>query len=125
MNEYGVRVKLCKDFLVVKETLERIGIANKRKKVITPSCYILHKKGNYFIVHFKLLLAMDGFKKEINEQDINRQNAICTLLQNWGMIEIIDDDIYQEELKERIFVLSYNERISDKYTINHKFRMRS
>ena len=117
----GVRVKLNVDFLVVKETLERIGICNKSTKIITPSVYILHRKGEYYIIHFKYLLALDGFKKEIDERDILRQNAIATLLQNWGMIEILDKDVYQSELKEQIFVLPYKDK--EKYKINHKYKM--
>lgn len=119
--EYGILVELKKDFLVVKETLERIGICNKQKKVITPSCYILHKDGKYYIIHFKYLLAMDGFRKEIDEKDVLRQNAIATLLQNWGMINICDADVYQENLKEKIFVLPYCEKLN--YKISHKYKM--
>ena len=119
--ENGIRVKLNWDFLVVKETLERIGICNKNTKVITPSCYILHKQGNYYIIHFKYLLAMDGFKKDIEERDILRQNAIATLLQNWGMVEIMDKDVYQEELKEKIFVLPFKEK--SEYVVNHKYKI--
>jgi len=121
MDTYGVHVKLKADFLVIIETLERIGIANQKTKVITPSAYILHKRGKYYIIHFKHLLAMDGFKKEIDEKDILRQNAIATLLQNWNMLEIQDEGVYQEPLKEKIFVLPYKEKY--KYTINHKYKM--
>ena len=66
---------------------------------------------------------MDGFRKEIDEKDILRQNAIATLLQNWGMVEICEDGIYQEELKEKIFVLPYSDKRH--YKINHKYRMSS
>lgn len=117
----GVCVRLLVDFLVVKETLERIGICNKNTKVITPSAYILHRKGEYYIIHFKYLLALDGFKKDIDERDILRQNAIATLLHNWGMVEILDQDVYQEELKEQIFVLPYKDKRD--YKINHKYKM--
>ena len=119
--ENGILIKLKSDFLVVKETLERIGICNKNTKVITPSCYILHKQGNYYLIHFKFLLALDGFKKEVEERDILRQNAIATLLQNWGMIEIMDKDVYQETLMEKIFVLPFKDKVE--YTINHKYKI--
>ena len=118
---YGVPIKLKVDFLVVKETLERIGIANKQTKVITPSCYIFHKRGNYYLTHFKYLLAMDGFKKDIDERDILRQNAIASLLSNWGMVEILDENIYQNPLREKIFVLPYCEK--QLYTVNHKYKI--
>jgi hypothetical protein len=121
LKGYGVEVKLLSDFLVIKETLERIGIANRKTKVITPSVYILHKQGNYYIIHFKELLALDGFKRNINETDISRRNAIISLLANWGMVSIEEDDVYQEELEEQIFVLPYAEKAN--YKINHKYRI--
>lgn len=121
IKNYGVEVKLVSDFLVIKETLERIGIANRKTKVITPSVYILHKQGKYYIIHFKELLALDGFKENLNETDISRRNAIATLLENWNMIEIVDEGIYQDELKEQIFVLPYSEK--EQYKINHKYRI--
>lgn len=121
LKGYGVEVKLLSDFLVIKETLERIGIANRKTKVITPSVYILHKQGNYYIIHFKELLALDGFKHNINETDISRRNAIISLLSNWGMVEICEEGVYQEELEEQIFVLPYAEKAN--YKINHKYRI--
>ena len=121
LKGYGVKVTLLSDFLVIKETLERIGIANRKTCVITPSVYILHKQGSYYIIHFKELLALDGFKHNINETDICRRNAIITLLSNWGMVEIEDDDVYQEILEEQIFVLPYAEKSN--YKINHKYRI--
>lgn len=118
----GVKVKLLKDFLIIKETLERIGICNRRTKVITPSCYILHKRGHYYITHFKFLLAQDGYKEEISKTDVSRQNAIATLLHNWGMVEILEDGIHQEPLKEKIYVLSHSEKRD--YFISHKYRIK-
>jgi hypothetical protein len=120
-KKYGIEVKLLSDFLVIKETLERVGIANRKTCVITPSVYILHKQGKYFIIHFKELLAMDGFKREINDTDICRRDAIASLLVNWDMIEIEEDGIYQTELEEQIFVLPYAEKKD--YKINHKYRI--
>lgn len=123
--EFGVEVKLLKNFLVIKETLERIGIANRETKVITPSCYLLHKQGRYYLMHFKELLAMDGYKREIIEKDIERRNSIATLLKNWNMIDILIDGIYQgeDELKQQIFVLPYSEKVN--YKINHKYRIKN
>lgn len=121
LKGYGVEVKLVSDFLVIKETLERIGIANRKTKIITPSVYILHKQGSYYIIHFKELLALDGFKRNINETDISRRNAIISLLKNWGMITIEVDGVYQEELEEQIFVLPYAEKVN--YKVNHKYRI--
>lgn len=121
LKGYGVEIKLLSDFLVVKETLERIGIANRKTRVITPSVYILHKQGKYYIIHFKELLALDGFKHNINETDVSRRDAIASLLSNWGMVEILDDGVYQEDLAEQIFVLPFAEK--QNYTINHKYRI--
>lgn len=121
--DYGVRVRLRSDFLVVKETLERIGICNRDKRVITPSAYVLHKRGRYYIIHFKCLLAMDGFREDIADRDISRQNAIASLLHNWDMVEILDDGVHQDPLEEKIFVLPYRQK-SD-YKINHKYKMSS
>ena len=120
--KYGIQVKLIADFFIIKETLERIGVCNKRTKVITPSCYLLHKKGNCYIVHFKELLAEDGHKKEISQKDYDRRDAIATLLENWNLIEIITDGVWQNELKEKIFVLPYKEK--SKYKINHKYSLK-
>ena len=121
LKGHGVEVKLISDFLVIKETLERIGIANRKTKVITPSVYILHKQGIYYIIHFKELLALDGFKRDINETDISRRNAIISLLANWNMLSIEEEGIYQEELEEQIFVLPHAEKLE--YKINHKYRI--
>lgn len=121
LKGYGVEIKLIADFLVIKETLERIGIANRKTKIITPSVYILHKQGNYYIIHFKELLALDGFKRNINDTDISRRNAIISLLVNWDMVSIEEEGVYQTELEEQIFVLPYSEKVN--YKINHKYRI--
>lgn len=123
MEKLGVKVQLLVPFLVVKETLERIGVYSSEKKIITPSCYIIHKNGEYFITHFKQLLANDGFKKEISKSDINRQNAIITLLRNWKMIKILEYNVYQQELKEKIYVLPH--KLKKETTINHKYRIKN
>lgn len=117
-----VEIRLIRKYLVVKETLERIGIANRETKVITPSCYIIYDDDDkYYITHFKNLLAKNS-NKPIPQKDIDRQNAICTMLQNWGSIEIVNEEgIYQEELKEKIFVLKYDEK--QNYQINHKIKI--
>ena len=116
----GVKVNLRMDFRVIKETLERVGIVNKVKKIITPSCYIYMENGEYYICHFKELLGMfDEIPDGLDEKDTNRRNAICTLLDNWGLVEIIDMNVYQEVLKENIFVLK--KEYKKDYTVNHKF----
>jgi len=87
------------DFLKVKETLTRIGIASEKNKTLYQSCHILHKRGNYYIVHFKELFALDGKPSSLDEEDVARRNTIATLLEQWGLVKIVD---------------SSKERISDK-----------
>lgn len=116
-----IEIKLKRDFAVVKETLERIGIANRKIKVITPSCYIIFEDNKYYIAHFKELLSNNS-EKIIPQKDIDRRNAVATMLQNWNSVEIIDQDVYQVVLKEKIFVLSYDEK--SEYTINNKIKVK-
>lgn len=78
------------DFLKVRETLTRIGVASKKDKTLYQSCHILHKQGRYYIVHFKELFALDGKPNDISENDLSRRNAIAKLLEDWGLVEIID-----------------------------------
>lgn len=87
----GVEVRLKKDddFLKVKETLTRIGVASKKDKTLYQSCHILHKRGRFAIVHFKELFVLDGKESDISENDIARRNTITNLLAQWGLIEIV------------------------------------
>lgn len=78
------------DFLKVRETLTRIGVASRRDKKLFQSCHILHKQGRYFIVHFKELFLLDGKKSNLESADIQRRNTIATLLGDWGLITIVD-----------------------------------
>lgn len=89
-----VEVKLTKDdnFLLVKETLSRIGIASSRDKTLYPSCHIFHKRGRLYIVHFKELLALDGKDTNFSLDDLARRNTIANLLEQWGLIEIVSDN---------------------------------
>lgn len=78
------------DFLKVKETLTRIGVASRRENKLFQSCHILHKQGRYFIVHFKELFLLDGKKSNLEESDIARRNTITTLLSDWGLCQILE-----------------------------------
>jgi len=78
------------DFLKIRETLSRIGIASRRDQELFQSCHILHKQGRYFIVHFKELFMLDGKKANLEESDIQRRNTIATLMSDWGLVEIQD-----------------------------------
>ena len=76
------------DFLKVRETLTRIGVASRKDKILYQSCHILHKQGRYFIVHFKELFLLDGKKSNLEENDIGRRNTIATLMSDWGLVSI-------------------------------------
>lgn len=97
MNGLGVEILLPDDdnFLKIKETLTRIGIASKRDKILYQSCHILHKKGRYWIVHFKELFNLDGKKSNIGEGDLERRNTITGLLEDWGLLKIVNPDVIE------------------------------
>ena len=78
------------DFLKVRETLTRIGVASKKDNTLYQSCHILHKQGKYYVVHFKELFALDGKPTDLTENDLSRRNAIAKLLQDWGLIKIVN-----------------------------------
>lgn len=84
------------DFLKIKETLTRIGIAVSAEKRLMQSCHILHKKGKFYIVHFKELYALDGKKTDYTEEDRGRRNTIASLIQEWGLCEIVNPEICEE-----------------------------
>jgi hypothetical protein len=80
------------DFLKIKETLTRIGVSSKKENKLYQSCHILHKRGKYYIVHFKELFSLDGLPSDINETDIGRRNTIAKLLEEWGLLAVVDKD---------------------------------
>ena len=90
-----VSLKEADDFLKVKETLTRIGVASKKNNTLYQSCHILHKQGKYYIVHFKDLFALDGKPTDINEDDLSRRNTIALLLQEWGLVKIENEQVTQ------------------------------
>ena len=115
------------DFLKVRETLTRIGVASRKEKKIYQSCHILHKQGRYYIVHFKELFALDGKKTNLSTNDIQRRNRIVQLLVDWGLVNI--DDISKSKISElaplnQIKVLSFKEKndwtLECKYNIGRK-----
>jgi len=122
-----VRLKEQDDFLKVRETLTRIGVASKKDKTLFQSCHILHKRGQYYIVHFKELFALDGKPADITENDLARRNAIANLLADWGLLEIVNKE--QTQTPEPIFlsqvkILSHKEKdewqLTAKYNIGKK-----
>lgn len=87
-----VTLKNEDDFLKVKETLTRIGVSSKKEKKLYQSCHILHKRGKYYIVHFKELFSLDGLPSDINESDLGRRNMIAKLLEEWGLVTVADKE---------------------------------
>ena len=115
------------DFLKVRETLTRIGVASRKEKKIYQSCHILHKQGRYFIVHFKELFALDGKKTNLSIHDVQRRNRIVQLLVDWGLVSISTES--QEKIADlapltQIKVLSFKEKgewtLESKYNIGRK-----
>lgn len=113
------------DFLKVKETLTRIGVASRKEQKLFQSCHILHKQGRYFIVHFKELFLLDGKKSNLEENDIARRNTIATLISDWGLISIEDASLAKPQAPMRqIKIISFKDKaqweLSPKYNIGHK-----
>ena len=99
------------NFLKVRETLTRIGIASRKDNKLFQSCHILHKQGRYFIVHFKELFALDGKQSDISMSDIERRNCIAELLQDWGLLKILDKSKAEPKASlSQIKVVSYKEK---------------
>ena len=118
-----VKLNESDDFLKVRETLSRIGVASRKEKKLYQSCHILHKQGRYFIVHFKELFALDGKPANISMNDIERRNTIAKLLSDWELVELIGKSEPQAPLSQ-IKVLSYREKdewiLETKYNIGKK-----
>jgi hypothetical protein len=112
------------DFLKVKETLTRIGVASRKDNTLFQSCHILHKQGRYFIVHFKELFLLDGKKANLEDMDIQRRNSIATLLGDWGLVQVVDPTQSTECAPLRLIkIISHKEKhnwtLSPKYNIGN------
>ena len=124
-NMLEVQLKEPDDFLKVRETLTRIGVASRKDKKLFQSCHILHKQGRYFIVHFKELFALDGKEANLTDNDTERRNTIAQLLSDWGLIAIINKTISEKRAPlSQIKVLSFKEKgewdLQAKYNIGKK-----
>ena len=113
------------DFLKVRETLTRIGVASRKEKKIYQSCHILHKQGRYFLVHFKELFALDGKHANLTSNDVQRRNRIAQLLVDWGLVGIVNSDSIQDVAPlNQIKVLSFKDKgewiLETKYNIGAK-----
>jgi hypothetical protein len=123
-----VEVKIAEqeDFLKIKETLTRIGVASRKEKKLYQSCHILHKQSKYYIVHFKELFALDGKPSNFSEEDKGRRNTIANLLQDWGLIKVVDEKTTEEPKTpmNQIKILTHKEKgeweLVTKYNIGRK-----
>lgn len=121
-----VRLKNAEDFLKIKETLSRIGVASKKDKILYQSCHILHKQGKYYITHFKELFLLDGKQSDFDDNDKGRRNTIVDLLEEWGLLEVVSKDKVAEPKApiSQVKIISYKEKdewtLVPKYTIGKK-----
>jgi hypothetical protein len=120
-----VTIKQPDDFLKVRETLTRIGVASRKDKTLFQSCHILHKQGKYYITHFKELFALDGKTSTLSENDIQRRNTIALLLQDWNLIDVVNTALVENKAPlSQIKVLPFKEKsewnLVAKYNIGKK-----
>ena len=120
-----VTLKEPDDFLKVRETLTRIGVASRKEKKIYQSCHILHKQGKYYIVHFKELFALDGKRANLFINDVQRRNRIAQLLSDWGLVNVVSTSAIEDAAPlSQIKVLSYKDKsewtLESKYNIGKK-----
>ena len=120
-----VTIKQPDDFLKVRETLTRIGVASRKDKTLFQSCHILHKQGKYYITHFKELFALDGKNSTLTENDIQRRNTIALLLQDWNLIDVVNTSLVENKAPlSQIKVLPFEEKnewnLVAKYNIGKK-----
>ena len=112
------------DFLKVRETLTRIGVASRKDKKLYQSCHILHKQGRYFIVHFKELFLLDGKKANLEENDVARRNTIATLLSDWGLIDFVKKEELLTAPLRQLKIISFKDKdqweLCPKYNIGNK-----
>ena len=122
-----VSLKEADDFLKVKETLTRIGVASKKNNTLYQSCHILHKQGKYYIVHFKELFGLDGKPNDINADDLSRRNTIAKLLAEWGLLGIVNPKIAEPaDSMSSIKIIPFSQKkdwnLVAKYNIGKKIR---
>jgi len=121
-----IELKEQDDFLKVRETLTRIGVSSRKEKVLYQSCHILHKQGRYYLVHFKELFLLDNKPSNLSENDIQRRNAIADLLEEWGLLKILNPAIMEDNIApiHQIKIISFKEKddweLITKYNIGKK-----
>jgi len=120
-----VKLEHADDFLKIRETLSRIGVASRKDKTLYQSCHILHKQGRYFITHFKELFALDGKHANLDDTDLARRNAIAKLLADWGLLTMVSPELHEDLAPiGQIKIISYREKdeweLVTKYNIGRK-----
>ena len=118
-----VRIGEEEDFLKIKETLTRIGVASRKEKKLYQSCHIFHKQGKYYIVHFKEMFAIDGKPSNFSEEDKGRRNKIAELLQDWGLVKIVDQDKIKQPLASMSQIKIINHKEKSEWTLEAKYNM--
>jgi hypothetical protein len=118
-----VRIAEEEDFLKIKETLTRIGVASRKEKKLYQSCHIFHKQGKYYIVHFKEMFSMDGKPSNFSDEDKGRRNKIIELLQDWGLLKVCEAESIKEPLASMSQIKIINHKEKDEWTLEAKYNM--
>lgn len=120
-----IEVKIAEeeDFLKIKETLTRIGVASRKEKKLYQSCHIFHKQGRYYIVHFKEMFLIDGKESNFSEEDEGRRNKIIQLLQEWGLLKIVEPERIAEPLSSMSQIKIINHKEKNEWTLEAKYNM--
>jgi hypothetical protein len=122
-----VRLKTSEDFLKVRETLSRIGLGSRKDNTLYQSCHIFHKQGKYYIVHFKELFLLDGKESNFSDQDLARRNKIASLLNEWGLVDIVDPKMIEEPIApiNQVKIIAHKDKanwnLQVKYTIGNDY----
>ena len=120
-----IEVKIAEeeDFLKIKETLTRIGVASRKEKKLFQSCHIFHKQGRYYIVHFKEMFAIDGKPSNFSEEDKGRRNKIIELIQDWGLLKVVEVDSIKDPLASMSQIKIINHKEKNEWTLEAKYNM--
>lgn len=120
-----IEVKIAEeeDFLKIKETLTRIGVASRKEKKLYQSCHILHKQGKYYIVHFKEMFALDGKPSNFSDEDKGRRNKVIGLLSDWGLLEVVKPDTILEPLASMSQIKIINHKEKNDWLLEAKYNM--
>lgn len=122
-NLIEVKIAEEEDFLKIKETLTRIGVASRKEKKLYQSCHIFHKQGKYYIVHFKEMFAIDGKPSNFTEEDKGRRNKIAELLQDWGLLKVVDSNRVKDPLASMSQIKILNHKEKNEWTLEAKYNM--